>query len=90
MDCVRSKITNPKSTCLVWISDFYDWENERLFGALKAIKDSGVTLIPVGSVGAAGYLSINDWFKQQFKSIGTPLISGSVRTLIKEIKQFIV
>jgi hypothetical protein len=90
MDCVRSKITNPKSTCLVWISDYYDCEDERLFGALKSIKDSGVTLIPVGSVGASGYLSINDWFKQKFRSIGTPLISGSVKTLVKEIKQFII
>jgi hypothetical protein len=89
MECVRSKIVNPKSTALVWISDYYDWDNDALFSALKGIKESGVHLIPVGSVSSSGYLSINGWFKKRLKEIEAPLISGSVKTLIKEIKQFV-
>jgi len=89
MEHVRGKILQPKNTALVWISDFYDWDNERLYSSLKAIKESGVHLIPVGSVTSSGYLSINTWFKQRFKELGTPLISGSIKTLIKEIKQFV-
>ncbi len=89
MECVRAKIVNPKSTAVVWISDFYDWDNDALFTALKGMKESGVHLIPVGSVSSSGYLSINGWFKKRLKEIEAPLISGSVKTLIKEIKQFV-
>ncbi len=89
METVRSKIASPRDTALVWISDFYDFEDERLFGALKAIHESGVHVIPVGSVTSSGYFSVNAWFKQRFKELGTPLLSGNIKSLIKEIKQFV-
>lgn len=89
METVRQKISQPSNTALVWISDFYDFEDEKLFTALKNLKESGVKLIPVGSVSSSGYFSVNAWFKQRFKELGTPLISGSVKTLIKEIKHFV-
>lgn len=89
METVRQKITQPSNTALVWISDFYDFEDEKLFNALKGIKDSGVKLIPVGSVSSSGYFSVNAWFKQRFKELNTPLLSGSIKTLIKEIKHFV-
>ena len=89
METVRQKIAQPSNTALVWISDFYDFEDEKLFTALKGFKESGVKLIPVGSVSSSGYFSINAWFKQRFKELGTPILSGSVKTLIKEIKHFV-
>lgn len=89
METVRQKITQPSNTALVWISDFYDFEDEKLFNALKGLKDSGVKLIPVGSVSSSGYFSVNAWFKQRFKELNTPLLSGSIKTLIKEIKHFV-
>lgn len=89
MEPARAKITQPKHTALVWISDFYEIDVEQLMSEFKALKESGVTILPVGSVASSGYFSVNQWFKQQFKALGTPVISGSVKTLIKEIKQFV-
>ena len=89
MEFVEPKIVQPKNTALIWISDFYDFEDQKLFNYLKAFKESDVRLIPVGSVTSSGYFSINPWFKQRFKELGTPVISGSIKTLIKEIKTFI-
>lgn len=85
----KDKIQNPKQTAVVWISDFYEIELERMMGEFKALKDSGVHVLPVGSVASSGYFSVNQWVKQRFKEMGNPIISGSVKTLIKEIKQFV-
>ncbi len=85
----KDKIQNPKQTAVVWISDFYEIELERMMSEFKALKDSGVHLLPVGSVASSGYFSVNQWVKKQFKEMDTPIISGSVKTLIKEIKQFV-
>jgi len=84
MRVAATKIRDPKNTVMVWISDFYDYRE--LFGMCKAVKDSGVTFIPVGSVASSGYFSLDPWFRQQFKQIGTPVLSGSLKTLIRELK----
>lgn len=85
----RDKIIDPQETAIVWISDFYEIEVERMIAELRGLQRSGVTILPVGSVMSSGYFSVNPWFKQQFKEMGTPLISGSVKTLIHEIKTFV-
>ncbi len=85
----KEKIQNPRQTAVVWISDFYEIELENMMREFKALQDSGVHLIPVGSVASSGYFSVNQWVKKKFKEMGTPVISGSVKTLIKEIKQFV-
>ncbi|MEO1273076.1 MAG: VWA containing CoxE family protein, partial [Myxococcota bacterium] len=79
-----AKIRDPRNTVMVWISDFYDYHE--LFGMCKAVKESGATFIPVGSVSTSGYFSLNPWFRDQFKKLGTPVISGSLKTLIREMK----
>jgi hypothetical protein len=89
MEPVKAKIREPRHTAVVWISDFYEIYVEQLMAECKALKESGVHFMPVGSVTSTGYFSVNQWFKQQFKEMGTPVISGSVSKLIKEIKEFV-
>ena len=89
MEPVKQKIKDPRKTAVVWISDFYEIDVEHLLAECKALKESGVHFMPVGSVTSTGYFSVNQWFKQRFKEMGTPVISGSVKGLIKEIKQFV-
>lgn len=86
---VRDKITNPRKTVLVWISDFYDFNSTMLFNQLKSFKDSGVKVIPVGSVSSSGYQSVDPWFRKRFKELGCPVISGSIKKLIFELKKFL-
>ena len=38
-----------------------------LFEMIKAVKQSGVHFIPVGSVSGKGYFSVNEWFRTQLK-----------------------
>ena len=47
---------------------------------------SGVTFIPVGSVSTSGYFSVDSWFRKELKQLGTPILSGSLKTLIRELK----
>lgn len=83
----QAKIVDPRNTVMVWISDFYEFGNDKpLMQMIKAVKESGVAFIPVGSVSSSGYFNVNPWFRQQFKQLGTPLVSGSLKTLIKELK----
>jgi hypothetical protein len=83
----QAKILDPRNTVMVWISDFYEFGNDQpLMQMIKAVKESGVHFIPVGSVSSSGYFNVNPWFRQQFKQLGTPLVSGSLKTLIKELK----
>ncbi len=86
---VEQKIREPSQTAVVWISDFYDFDREALFDRLEDINDSGAHLLPVGSITSSGYQSVDSWFKQQFDTLGTPLISGRIETLIKEIKEVV-
>ncbi|MDG3004337.1 vWA domain-containing protein [Paludisphaera mucosa] len=84
----RGLIFDPRRTTMVWISDFYEFQNDRpLFEMIKAVKQSGVHFIPVGSVSGKGYFSVNEWFRKQLKGIGLPVLTGNIKKLIVELKK---
>ena len=87
MTLAKPKIADPRNTVLVWISDFYD--NELLIHDFTAIHRSGAKFIPVGSVNSSGHASVNPWFRQRLKDLGTPVISGHIRKLVLELKNFL-
>ncbi|KLL12001.1 VWA domain-containing protein [Protofrankia coriariae] len=89
MTLARPKITDPRNTVLVWISDYYESHVEQLFASFEAIHRSGAKFIPVGSVNSSGQASVNPWFRQRFKDLGTPVISGHIRKLVVELKNFL-
>lgn len=85
----QPKVSEPRNTVVVWISDFYEWQAEPLFDSFVALHRSGVKLIPVGSVTSGGRASVNPWFKEKFKDLGTPVLSGHISKLIHELKTFL-
>ncbi|MFB4299242.1 VWA domain-containing protein [Actinomadura sp. NTSP31] len=87
MALARPKITDPRDTVLVWISDFYD--NRALMTDFESLHRSGVKLIPVGSVTGSGQAMVDGWFRDRLKSLGTPVISGHIRRLVDELKSFL-
>jgi VWA domain containing CoxE-like protein len=90
MAMARPKITDPRNTVMVWISDFYEFERSQpLFDGIEAVHRSGVRFIPVGSVNSSGRQSVNPWFRQRFKDLGTPVISGHISKLVFELKRFL-
>lgn len=89
MTLAQPKISDPKNTVLVWISDFYEWECQQLFESMEAVHRNGVKLIPVGSVNSSGNQSVNPWFRERFKAMGTPVLSGRIQKLILELKNFL-
>ncbi|MBB2911059.1 hypothetical protein FHS43_002324 [Streptosporangium becharense] len=90
MALARPKITEPRNTVMVWISDFYEFDRSQpLFDGIQAVHRSGVRFIPVGSVNSSGHQSVNPWFRQRFKDLGTPVISGHIRKLVFELKSFL-
>ncbi|GLY71991.1 vWA domain-containing protein [Actinoallomurus iriomotensis] len=90
MAMARPKISNPRDTVMVWISDFYEFDRSQpLFDGIEAVHRSGVKFIPVGSVNSSGRQSVNPWFRQRFKDLGTPVISGHIRKLVFELKNFL-
>ncbi|TCO56006.1 VWA domain-containing protein [Actinocrispum wychmicini] len=89
MAMTRPKIAEPTNTVVVWISDFYETRVEELFENMAAIHRSGAKFIPVGSVTSAGRGSVNPWFRERFKDLGTPVVSGHVRKLVHELKTFL-
>jgi hypothetical protein len=90
MAMAQPKITDPKNTVLVWISDFYEFDRSQpLFESMEAVHRSGVKLIPVGSVNSSGHQSVNPWFRERFKNLGTPVISGRIQKLVHELKNFL-
>jgi hypothetical protein len=90
MALARPKIVEPRNTVLVWISDFYEFDRSQpLFDAIEAVHRSGVKFIPVGSVNSSGSQSVNPWFRQRLKDLGTPVISGHIRKLVFELKSFL-
>ncbi|GAA5196547.1 hypothetical protein GCM10023322_65760 [Rugosimonospora acidiphila] len=90
MALARPKITDPRNTVMVWISDFYEFDRSQpLFDGIEAVHRSGVRFIPVGSVNSGGQQSVNPWFRQKFKDLGTPVISGHIRKLVFELKSFL-
>ncbi|MFJ4685509.1 VWA domain-containing protein [Streptomyces sp. NPDC088789] len=89
MALAQPKIAEPRNTVVVWISDFYEWRTEQLFESMAAIHRSGAKFIPVGSVTSSGRGSVNPWFRERFKDLGTPVISGHIRKLVQELKSFL-
>jgi hypothetical protein len=86
---VQPKITEPRGTVVVWISDFFESQAEQLYASMAAVYRSGAKFIPVGSVTSAGRGSVNPWFRERFKDQGTPVISGHIRKLVHELKTFL-
>jgi hypothetical protein len=90
MALARPKIADPRNTVMVWISDFYEFDRSQpLFEGIQAVHRSGVRFIPVGSVNSSGHQSVNPWFRQRFKDLGTPVISGHIKKLVFELKNFL-
>ncbi|MFJ5262345.1 VWA domain-containing protein [Streptomyces sp. NPDC088387] len=89
MTLAQPKIAEPRNTVVVWISDFYEWRSEPLFESMAAIHRSGAKFIPVGSVTSSGRGSVNPWFRERFKDLGTPVLSGHIRKLVQELKTFL-
>ncbi|MGC0417193.1 vWA domain-containing protein [Embleya sp. AB8] len=89
MALTRPKIAEPRNTVVVWISDFYEWRTEPLFESMAAIHRSGAKFIPVGSVTSSGRGSVNPWFRERFKDLGTPVLSGHINKLVHELKSFL-
>lgn len=89
MALAQPKIAEPRDTVVVWISDFYESRSESLFESMAAIHRSGAKFIPVGSVTSYGRGSVNPWFRERFKDLGTPVISGHIRKLVTELKTFL-
>jgi hypothetical protein len=89
MTLVQPMIAEPRDTVVVWISDFYESRAEELFASMAAIHRSGAKFIPVGSVNSSGSGSVSPWFKERFKDQGTPVISGHIRKLVRELKTFL-
>jgi hypothetical protein len=89
MALAQPKIAEPRNTVVVWISDFYEWQHGPLFESMAAIHRSGAKFIPVGSVTSSGRGSVNPWFRERFKDLGTPVLSGHIRKLVHELKTFL-
>ncbi|MEV8099001.1 VWA domain-containing protein [Kitasatospora sp. NPDC085879] len=89
MALAQPKIAEPRNTVVVWISDFYEWRGEELFASMAAVHRSGAKFIPVGSVTSSGRGSVNPWFRERFKDQGTPVLSGHIRKLVHELKNFL-
>ncbi|WP_406356056.1 VWA domain-containing protein [Streptomyces sp. NBC_01635] len=89
MALAQPKIAEPRNTVVVWISDFYEWRTDELFESMSAIHRSGAKFIPVGSVTSAGRGSVNPWFRERFKDLGTPVVSGHIKKLVHELKTFL-
>jgi hypothetical protein len=89
MGLTQPKIAEPRNTVVVWISDFYETRIEQLFEAMAAIHRSGAKFIPVGSVTSGGRGAVNPWFRERFKDLGTPVISGHITKLVHELKTFL-
>ncbi|WP_307166839.1 VWA domain-containing protein [Streptomyces rishiriensis] len=90
MAMARPKIAEPRNTVLVWISDFYEFgRSQPLFEGIEEVHRSGVKFIPVGSVTSSGRQEVNPWFRERFKTLGTPVISGHIDKLVHELKTFL-
>lgn len=89
MALAQPLIAEPRNTVVVWISDFYESRVQELFDSMAAIHRSGAKFIPVGSVNSSGGGSVNPWFRERFKDQGTPVISGHINKLVRELKAFL-
>jgi len=91
LEQAEEKIQDPRRTAIVLITDFYEGgSNQILLDTIKRLKESSVRIIPVGSVNSSGFFSVNEWFRTRLKDMGLPILTGSPKKLIAELKQFIV
>ena len=91
LEQAAEKIEDPRRTALVLITDFYEGGSDQvLLDYIKSLRESGVHFIPVGSVSSSGYFSVNEWFRTRLKDLGTPVLTGSPKKLIVELKKLIV
>lgn len=85
------KILEPQNTVLVLISDFYEGGSDQvLYDYIRSLKETGLHFIPVGAVTSSGYFSVHQWFRDKLKELGTPILTGSPKKLIQELKKVIV
>lgn len=90
MQEAAQKILEPQNTVLVLISDFYEGGSDQvLYDYIKSLKESGLHFIPVGAVTSSGYFSVNQWFRDKLKELGAPILTGSPKKLIQELKKVI-
>ncbi len=86
----EKKIEEPKNTVMVLISDFYEGgSDQELLDTIQSIKASGVHFIPVGAVTAGGHYSVSQWFKIRLKELGMPILAGSIKKLIEQLKAYL-
>jgi hypothetical protein len=87
LELARSKITEPRRTLLVLISDFYEGaKDQQLYQEIVALVESGVKFLPIGAVTSSGYFSVNSFFTTRLKALGTPILTGTPQKLIRGIK----
>jgi Mg-chelatase subunit ChlD len=85
------KIQDPRQTAIVLITDYYEGGSDQvLLDTIKSLKETKVHIIPVGSVNSSGYFSVNEWFRTRLKDMGLPILTGSPKKLIAELKKLIV
>jgi uncharacterized protein with von Willebrand factor type A (vWA) domain len=85
LDRAAQKILEPQNTVLVLISDFYEGGSDQvLYDYIKSLKETDLHFIPVGAVTSSGYFSVNQWFRDKLKELGTPILTGSPKKLIQE------
>lgn len=85
-----NKIVDPANTVMVLISDFYEGGSyDLLLSYIKSLKESGVHFIPVGAVTNSGYFSIDSWFRTKLGELGMPILSGSPKKLIEQLKNLL-
>ncbi|CAM3149395.1 VWA domain-containing protein [Stackebrandtia soli] len=90
MAMAQPKITDPRNTVMVWISDFYEFDrSQALYDGIASVHRSGVKFIPVGSVNSSGSNIVDPWFRERLKALGTPVLSGNVKKLVFELKKFL-
>jgi Mg-chelatase subunit ChlD len=81
------KIEEPRNTCVVLISDFFEGGSEQeLLDCILGIRNSGAKFIPVGAVTSSGYFSVSQFFRDKLKEAGMPILNGDIRKLIIELK----
>jgi hypothetical protein len=91
LNIAREKIEEPKRTALVLITDFFEGgDNQTLLDTIQQVVESGVHFFPVGAVTSSGYFSVNQWFRTRLKDMGKPILTGSPKKLIRDLKQVIV
>jgi VWA domain containing CoxE-like protein len=91
LEQAAEKVVDPRRTALVLITDFFEGgSNQELLDAILALRQSGVHMLPVGSISSSGYFSVNEWFRTRLKDHGMPVLTGSPRKLIEQLKKLIV